>query len=216
MNERPFTVALPDIADARLPTNYAAARKAIQACAQIDECKDWADKAAALASYAKQADDKDLLKKATKIKARAIRRCGELLEEIEPKRGANQNITAAGDTKVPTRKDAAEDAGLSPRQAATALRVANVPAEDFDRQVESDNPPTVTELAKQGTKHVPKEDILEGRDPEDFYAATVLLGHLDRMVAPLEHIDLVFEQCAAWTNKSTSLPRIRRSTHGTG
>jgi hypothetical protein len=32
------------------------------------------------------------------------------------------------------------------------VRVTNVPADDFERQVESDTPPTVTKLADQGGK----------------------------------------------------------------
>lgn len=45
---------------ASLPATYEAARTALSECARIDECQGWADKAAALASYAKQADDKQL------------------------------------------------------------------------------------------------------------------------------------------------------------
>jgi hypothetical protein len=46
-----------------------------------------------------------------------------------------------GDTKV-TRKDMAASAGLSKRQHDIALRVANVPQDEFERAVESDTPPT--------------------------------------------------------------------------
>jgi hypothetical protein len=179
MNERPFTIALPTVADAKLPEVYAAARAAIQKCVVIDECKDWADRMAALASYAKQAEDEQLLKDCQRIRARAILRCGQLLKEIEVKHGANQNIGGDASPKVLTRKDAAEEAGLSPDQAKDAIRVANVPAEEFERQVESDNPPTVTELARQGTKQQQWiDEVLGGADPEDFKIATALAGHL--------------------------------------
>jgi len=33
---------------------------------------------------------------------------------------------------------------MSKRQAVTAIRVANIPGDDFEQLVESDNPPTVT------------------------------------------------------------------------
>ena len=46
---------LPDVSTARLPAAYEAASRAIAECERIDECKDWSDKAAALASYARQA-----------------------------------------------------------------------------------------------------------------------------------------------------------------
>jgi hypothetical protein len=42
------------------------------------------------ASYAKQAEDEQLLKNCQRIKARAIQRCGQLLKEIEPKKGGDR------------------------------------------------------------------------------------------------------------------------------
>jgi hypothetical protein len=105
-------------------------------------CQKWANKAEALASYAKQAHDTTLRKMADRIQARAIRRCGELLKQIKPARGANQNIRAGTGPKA-GRKQAAADAGLSARQRKTALRVANVPKAEFEKAVESPNPPTV-------------------------------------------------------------------------
>jgi len=74
---------------------------------------------------------------ADRIQARAIRRAGELLKEIEPQRGANQNISGGAPTKV-TRASAARDAGLSRDQRVSALRVASVPAATFEAAVESE------------------------------------------------------------------------------
>ena len=71
-----------------------------------------------------------------RIRDRAIRRCGELLKQVEPARGANQNISTGTDTNV-TRKSVAQDAGLSKRQKDTAIRVANVPEQQFQTAVES-------------------------------------------------------------------------------
>lgn len=47
-------------------------------------------------------------------------------------------------TVVSSQKAAANAAGLSQRQRETAVRVANVPEEDFERQVESAKPPIIT------------------------------------------------------------------------
>ena len=68
---------------ANLPKSYEAAKAALANCVSIDECKDWADKAAALASYAKQANDEEMMKMVARIRARAIRRVGEFLKQIE-------------------------------------------------------------------------------------------------------------------------------------
>ena len=153
---------------AQLPQTYEAARQALVQCDQIDECKDWADKAAALASYAKQADDPTLMEMAIRIQTRATRRVGQLLEQIpkgsgRPEKikaggdlnlsnGGDQNIKDGGGPNVLSRKEASSQAGLSERQAKAALRVARVPQEEFDAQVEGSNPPTVTKLAEQGTQ----------------------------------------------------------------
>jgi hypothetical protein len=59
-----------------LPVLYEEAKTAIAKSAKIDECKDWADKAAALRVYAKQSKDKTLEHNAIRIRARAVRRCG--------------------------------------------------------------------------------------------------------------------------------------------
>jgi hypothetical protein len=165
--------------EAKIPQTYAVAKKALEHCSRVDECKDWADKAEALASYARQADDSDLRKLADRIQARAIRRCGELLKEIAPK------DTAGGDHRngsvTMTRTHAAKDAGLSTRQKRTALRVANVPAKEFEEAIESDEPPTVTKLAERGKKSAPKSLLdLKGRNPKEFALSTQAQGELRR------------------------------------
>jgi hypothetical protein len=48
---------------------------------------------------------------------------------------------------------AAEDAGMSRVEAVQAARVANVPEAEFERLVDSNAPPTVTQLAELGTKN---------------------------------------------------------------
>jgi hypothetical protein len=140
---------LPDVSTARLPATYERASNAIAECSRIDECRGWADKAAALASYARQAKDDTLRVMAVRIQARAMRRCGELLKQIEPQPGKRTDKPNAGTV---TRSEAAEHAGLSERQKVTALRVASVSPKEFEQQVESAVPPTVTRLAEQGTQ----------------------------------------------------------------
>jgi len=176
-----------NVRGASLPVRYEAARSAIAACDRLDECQDWADKAAALASYAKQANDDELVHMATRIQLRAVRRCGELLRAIEPSPGGRPSETRGGDPPSLSRSQAAHDAGLSRDQKRTALRVAAVPEEEFERAVEAERP-TVTAMADRGTRKQPEVDLLEGRDPKDFKTATAvraLLIPLAELVATI-------------------------------
>jgi len=179
-------------AQAKLPQTYEAAREALAACQNIDECKNWSDRAAALASYAKQAEDETLMKMATRIKARAVRRSGELLKQIEPARGGDRRSDQWADARpLVSRSDAARDAGMSPHQAKQAGRVANVPAEEFEALVESDSPPTVTELARQGTTPKPRPILdLKGRDPSDFNKAMHFVGAFDHYARELSRLSI--------------------------
>lgn len=142
-------------APGQLPVNYEAAKVALAECAEIDQCKDWSDKAQALASYARQADDPTIYNFAMRIKARAVRRAGELLKQIDA-RPANAAKQSGGAPTLISQREAAEAAGLSKDQQVTAVRVANIPELEFETQVESDAPPTITALAEQGRKPTPK------------------------------------------------------------
>jgi hypothetical protein len=178
---------------AQLPQRYEAAKYALAECDQVDECKDWADKAAALASYAKQSQDTALEKLAMKIRARAIRRAGELLQQIEKGSGGDrksENFKKGGAPPFEkTRKEAAEEAGFSADQAKQSIRVANVPQEYFDEQVESDNPPTITALAEQGK--TPRQ-VFEssGKTPAQFKAGMHVLGAMRSFLASLDDYDV--------------------------
>jgi hypothetical protein len=138
---------------APLPASYEAARTALARCQVIDECKDWADRAAALASYARQSEDLDPEKMAQRIRARAMRRAGELLKQIEPGQGARDGKREDGQG-LPLRSDVARQAGMSDHQEKTAVRVASIPERQFTKQVECANPPTLTELARQGDHQI--------------------------------------------------------------
>ena len=152
-------ISLEDIDRARLPENYRAARRALRACWEIDECAGLAKKAEAIATYARCAKDNELRVLADRIQARAIRRCGELLAEFKAARGRRTDLQLrdGNGPKLLTRSQAATQAGLSERQRKTALRIAAIPTAEFERAVESSNPPTVTALAARGKRRSTRE-----------------------------------------------------------
>lgn len=161
-----------------LPATYAAAKTAIEKCARVDECKDWADKAKALAIYAKQSKDKTLEHNAIRIRARAVDRQGALLKLIEPNKGGDRK--SKGAHKPFDRKAAAKQAGLSPAEQKTAIRVNNVPRDQFEQQVESDKPPTIQTLAQQGVQPHPKATGLDRADMDAGRALWALINSAQR------------------------------------
>ena len=109
---------------------YNAAQNAIIKSSRLDECKSWADQASALGAYALQIRDQTLRAMAERIRARAVRRCGELLN---PDGELREEALSAGQKRI-------------------ALEVASIPNTKFEALVESDSPPTVTELAQIARK----------------------------------------------------------------
>jgi hypothetical protein len=180
-----------DTGGASLPATYQAAKSALAECSRIDECKDWADRASALASYAKQAQDSQLEDMARRIKHRALRRAGELLRQIEPANGANQNIKAGALPNVVTRKKAASDAGLSEFQTKQVQRMANVPEPVFEQMVEQGC--TATEIAEAGTvkKSVNRDEARKLMAAIKVYRDRLSGVDLDEALAGLGQTDMV-------------------------
>lgn len=184
---------IPSTISAPLPKTYETAKNALAQCQAIDECKDWADKAAAMASYARQSEDLELEKMAARIRARAMRRAGEIAKQMMQSEGRPSKNVTASDNVLPRGK-IQEISGFSKRQLDTSLRVASIPEHQFTQQVESKNPPTLTELARQGTQ---KRDTppdpqswLKGRSPEVFNKALRFVALLERYAKDLAAWDI--------------------------
>lgn len=144
----------------RLPLNYEQAREALARCERIDECQDWADRAEALSSYARQINDATLRALADRIQARAVRRAGELLKPFDGRGNSNGSDTIS-------QRQAAKQANLSLRQQRTAVRVADISPEEFEQTVESYKPPTISQLALMGRKRrPPRSDTPPPREEE--------------------------------------------------
>lgn len=136
------------IRPANFPATYEAAKTALARCEAIDECQDWANKAAAIAVYARQSKDDSLVIMAQRIQARAIRRCGELLTQIPPTPPTHTRKVVG----LVTRSTAAEAAGLTEDQKNKAIQIAKVPECEFSNLVESGSPPSIRALSKIGAQ----------------------------------------------------------------
>jgi hypothetical protein len=115
---------------------YEAARTALAEAHRVDEVKDLRDKAEAMAAYARQAKDTELIRYATEIKVRAERRCGEILATTDRNKGATVRGHMAverHDTHVPT----LAAMGLTRDESSRYQQLAAMPAEHFETAVET-------------------------------------------------------------------------------
>lgn len=117
---------------------------------------------------------------ATRIKARAARRAGELLKQIEAGQGARDGKREVAD-RPPLRGEIARDAGMSPHQSKQAQRIASVPEADFDAQVESPKPPTLTALAQSAP-------CLRRLGKPNAWPLPPSLGRQELSPRPLKHV----------------------------
>lgn len=109
---------------------YDAARYALSIAVEVDEVKDIRDKAEAMAAYARQAQDKELLQWATEIKVRAERRAGEMLAEMPKNLGA---ATRSHDVTAPPKTLA--DIGITKNESSRWQKLAAVSDEKFEQAV---------------------------------------------------------------------------------
>lgn len=113
---------------------YEAARVALAEAHRVDEVKDIRDKAEAMAAYARQAKDSELIQYATEIKVRAERRCGEMLTTTEKNRGAagvGPIEVARYDRDTPT----LAQMGISKDESSRYQQLAAMPADHFETAV---------------------------------------------------------------------------------
>jgi N6-adenosine-specific RNA methylase IME4 len=117
---------------------YSAARRALAEAHRVDEVKDIRDKAIAMAAYAKQARDTELIRYATEIRLRAERRAGEMLREMAANGGRHdgsnkQNLrgSRAATPVVPT----LADLGITKTQSSRWQHLAQMPEAEFEAEI---------------------------------------------------------------------------------
>lgn len=113
-------------------TKYDAARYALSVAVEVDEVKDIRDKAEAMAAYARQAKDTELVQWATEIKVRAERRAGQMLAEMPKNPGELRNSSRSHDVTA-TKK--LSDIGITKNESSRWQKLAAVSDDQFEHAV---------------------------------------------------------------------------------
>ena len=113
---------------------YEAARSALAEAHRVDEVKDIRDKAEAMAAYARQAKDQELILWATEIKVRAERKAGELLAQVPRQQSSGRKPANSSDRQTDYQK-ALADNGLTQTAAYQYERLAAMPQEHFETAI---------------------------------------------------------------------------------
>lgn len=111
---------------------YEQARTALAECHRVDEVKDIRDKAEAMAAYARQAKDQDLILWATEIKVRAERRAGEMLTIAADTGERHQHGRTSPDAPKPTTLG---DLGITANQSSRWQALASMSEDHFEAAV---------------------------------------------------------------------------------
>jgi N6-adenosine-specific RNA methylase IME4 len=115
--------------------HYDAACRALAEAHRVDEVKMLRDKAVALQVYAKQANNTEMIRKATDIRLRAEKRAGELLVEMEKNQGAVRGKTGRKGKPVLDTKPKLADLGVTKTQSSRWQKLAALGPDQFETLV---------------------------------------------------------------------------------
>jgi hypothetical protein len=113
--------------------------RAITAAYKIDEVKEIHDRAMAFEVYHRQALNIDAERQAAEIRIRAERRCGILLREMQKAKGGrptNRFAEATGFQETTAAQATLSDLGISKHQSMDWQKLAAVPEEIFEEEVQ--------------------------------------------------------------------------------
>jgi hypothetical protein len=111
---------------------YEAARKALAEAVAFDEVMNIMNIAEQAALYAKQANDNDLIEKATEIRVRAQRKAGEMLVQA---REQGQRAASGGTLRKESSAATLSQIGITKDQSSRYQQLAAMPAEHFETAV---------------------------------------------------------------------------------
>lgn len=115
---------------------YSAARIALSEAHAVDEVKDIRDKAEAMAAYARQAKDTEMIAWVTEIKVRAERRAGQLLAEMPKQNGGTASkLKARSHDSTELFPKTLSDLGITKNESSRWQKLASVSDSKFERAV---------------------------------------------------------------------------------
>lgn len=168
---------------------YEAARAALDAAVMFDEVTAIIDAAERASVYAKQANDNDLIEKATEIRVRAQRKAGEMLNKA-----AEAGLRATRDAGRPS-KDASHAAtlseiGLTRSQSSRYQQLASMPDEHFETAVATAKA-TAGEVTTAFMLREAKKNPKRSReDRANEMRALVQAGHSPEQIAAIQGIGI--------------------------
>lgn len=140
---------------------YEAARTALAEAHRVDEVKDIRDKAEAMAAYARQAKDNELIQYATEIKVRAERRCGELLARTEKHNGGRPGKNPSDDSRGST--PTLREMGLTYDESSRYQQLAAMPVDHFETAVATAKATagevTTAFMLREAKRHAPPKKL---------------------------------------------------------
>jgi hypothetical protein len=150
---------------------YEAARTALAECQRVDEVKDIRDKAEAMAAYARQAKDTELIQYATEIKVSAERKCGELLASSDRATVGRPEKTSQPSTISPP---TLADMGITRDQSSRYQSLASMSDEHFETAVatakDTAGEVTTAFMLREAKKQKPQGKPMRGKKAESLRA----------------------------------------------
>ncbi|MDZ4253415.1 MAG: hypothetical protein U1A72_12680 [Sulfuritalea sp.] len=211
---------------------YEAARAALQAAVSVDEVKDVRDKAQAMAAYAMQAKNTDMILWATEIKVRAERRAGEMLSVMKingTRKSAADNLKSSPKSDDRTSGVTLDSLEISKNQSADWQKLAAVPESQFEQAITAAKKDagkvTSAAVRRMTRKEKPKAEPKKKKakpapTPDEDYAADMgkelesaaaQITNLQALVESLKKDDLA-KEVAKWHLKFDQLEgRLRQS-----
>ena len=110
-------------------------------------CEIPADAALAIEVYAKQAQNVELERQACEIRLRAQRKCGELLRDRDKAKRGPSTETGQGSQRARSDAQPLAELGISHDQSSRWQKLAAVPPDLFEQQLQAERPTTTAIIA---------------------------------------------------------------------